>query len=308
MTSDKWKNVVTPIFGITLFIIVLSIADTGAILASLRSARPELILLGLFVVQFQIILSAVRWCYTAARLGHPLRPAKAIAEYYLGSLVNMVLPGGIAGDAMRASRSRAADRRWSIPVLAIFLERFAGQIALCFIGGLGLIIWPFVTKGIDSSAILLLALVILGLAAATTAMALLVWFSGSPWWRRFIRKIGQSISISYGLPHAWLIQGVLSLAIVMSYIAAFAIASAAIGAPLPIIGLITAVPVCLLTMAIPVSIGGWGTREAAAAALWPLLGLSAGQGVAASVLYGAIITIGALPGLGLLISPAFRKR
>lgn len=308
MTSNKWRNVVTSVFAITLVVIAFSASDAATVLASLSNARLEPVLAGILLVQIQIILSAFRWCYTAARLEHPLKPTKAIADYYLGSLVNMVLPGGIAGDVMRAARSRSADRKWSIPVLAILLERFAGQIALILISGIGLIAWPFFNGGMGPSEALTLLLIALCIVILAVVVMLLIWLSGSFWWRKFIRKIGWSISVCYGLPYAWLIQGTLSLTIVASYIAVFAMASTAIGAPLPIIGLVTVVPICLLTMAIPITVGGWGTREAAAAILWPLLDLTAGQGFAASILYGVIVTLGALPGLGLLMRLPFRIR
>ncbi len=308
MTSGKYRNLITPIFGVILFVLVFSLSDRKAILTSLSNARLELIFLELFLVQIQIILSALRWSYTAARLDHPLQLKSAITDYYLGSLLNMVLPGGVAGDVMRAARSRALDRKWSIPVLAVVLERFAGQIALFFIGGLGFILWPFVDGSVGPSEALIFMLVAIGSFAFIAAITLIIWFSGSVWWRKFIRKIGRSLSVCYGLPYAWLVQTVLSLAIVASYIAAFAVASAAIGAPVPMIGLVTVIPLCLLTMAIPISVGGWGTREAAASVLWPLLALSADQGVAASILYGVIVTLGTLPGLILFILPAARSR
>jgi glycosyltransferase 2 family protein len=308
MTPGKCRNLIIPIFGIILLATVFSMSDTQAILASLSNARLELVFLGLLVIQIQIILSALRWCYTAAQLEHPLPPTGAIADYYLGSFLNMVLPGGVVGDMMRAARSRSPDRRWSIPVLAVLLERFAGQIALFLVGGLGFILWPFLDPELRPSEALALVLVTVGALIVTAVVSLLIWLSGSLWWRNFIRKIGRSIAICYGLPYAWLIQGILSLAIVISYIAVFAMASIAIGAPLPLIGLVTAIPVCLLTMIFPITVGGWGTREAAAAVLWPLLGLTGDQGIAASVLYGAIVTFGTLPGLLLFIWSAFRKR
>lgn len=220
----------------------------------------------------------------------------------------MVLPGGVVGDMMRAARSRSADRRWSIPVLAVLLERFAGQIALFLVGGLGFILWPFLDAELRPSEALALVLAAIGALIVIAVVSLLIWLSGSLWWRNFIRKIGRSIAVCYGLPYAWLVQGILSLTIVISYIAVFAMASVAIGAPLPLIGLITAIPLCLLTMILPITVGGWGTREAAAAVLWPLFGLTGDQGIAASVLYGAIVTLGTLPGLALFIWPASRRR
>ena len=107
---------------------------------------------------------------------------------------------------------------------------------------------------------------------------------------------------------AWLLHTALSVAIVGSYIAMFMVASAAVGAPLPALAAVTAIPLGLLTMLIPATIAGWGARETAAASLWPLFGYTASDGVAASILYGLMALAGATPGLIVVISTALGKR
>jgi hypothetical protein len=53
----------------------------------------------------------------------------------------------------------------------------------------------------------------------------------------------------------------------------------------------------LLAMLIPLTIGGWGLREGAAAWLFPLAGATAAEGLAASVAFGLVFLCVALPGL-----------
>ena len=53
----------------------------------------------------------------------------------------------------------------------------------------------------------------------------------------------------------------------------------------------------LFAMVLPLSISGWGLREGAAAALFPLAGLSASAGLAASVAFGLTFLAITLPGL-----------
>jgi hypothetical protein len=50
-------------------------------------------------------------------------------------------------------------------------------------------------------------------------------------------------------------------------------------------------------MLIPLSFSGWGLREGAAAALFPVAGLTAAQGLATSVAFGLVFLIAVLPGL-----------
>ena len=63
-----------------------------------------------------------------------------------------------------------------------------------------------------------------------------------------------------------------------------------------------------MTMLIPAGIGGWGTREAAAAALWPLFGLTGADGLSASLLYGLLSLLGVAPQGLILLAVTLRRR
>ena len=56
-------------------------------------------------------------------------------------------------------------------------------------------------------------------------------------------------------------------------------------------------------MLLPVTVSGWGLREGAAAALFPLAGLTAAEGLAASVAFGVVLLVIALPGIAFLRTP-----
>ncbi|MFN3615200.1 MAG: UPF0104 family protein, partial [Rubrimonas sp.] len=98
-----------------------------------------------------------------------------------------------------------------------------------------------------------------------------------------------------------------NLAGVACLIGAMAACSAAVGAPLGPAALVV-VPLTLTAMLIPVSVGGWGLREGAAAAVWPLAGFSAQAGLAASVAFGLLALVAALPGLVVALRSARAPR
>jgi uncharacterized membrane protein YbhN (UPF0104 family) len=306
----KYSGVAVAIVLLTLVVWTLDARQIGA---SLISARPELVLSGLALVQLQIMLSALRWRFTAGRLGQPIGTIAAIGDYYLGTLVNQLLPGGVAGDALRALRHRAdAAGGWKVPAQAVLFERLAGQGMFFLIAGLGLLLWPWVASGDmpkGLSAALRIATVVLPACLILVALLLLfpplrlkAWLAGlkTALWQVFVHR------------GAWTVQLSLSFVIVGSYMAMFMLASAAIGAPLPAIASITIIPICLLMMLFPATVAGWGAREAAAAALWPAFGYDASQGVAASILYGIMALVGAVPGLfigaAMLLRPHGRRR
>jgi uncharacterized membrane protein YbhN (UPF0104 family) len=91
------------------------------------------------------------------------------------------------------------------------------------------------------------------------------------------------------------------IALVISF--SFYACAKATGSTLPLSTLFTLIPLILTSMLIPLSVGGWGWREGAAAALFPLAGASASAGIATGIAYGATMLIAALPAVILIALP-----
>ncbi|MFK7993815.1 MAG: lysylphosphatidylglycerol synthase transmembrane domain-containing protein [Granulosicoccus sp.] len=248
------------------------------------------------LVQFQVVLSAVRWKITANRLGQPLTARRAISEYYLATFANLSLPGGITGDAARVYRNRQ-PRALDISVHSVMIERLAGQIALLVVSIVGWMAWPVIMQGgvpefggrVLGVALVLILLVVL-------SIILIIRFAPD-WMTRFVVNFGPALYCAWLADRQWIVQSVLSLAIVLTYVLVFLLSSYAVQVPLPLTAMVTIVPLVLLSMVIPLSIGGWGIREASAAVLWPLAGLSSEAGIATSVVYALVSLIACLPGL-----------
>lgn len=276
--------------------------DSDAVRQLLANADWRLMLACLALVQCQIVLSAMRWRFTAMRLGHAIPAGWAIGEYFLASLLNLVLPGGIGGDALRALRTTNAHDDAPLVtgpavVRAIVLERLAGQVALAAIAVAGLIALPGLVGGDLLGGAFATIAAPLALLAGIALVAIGLSRFGRGWTQRWFGGLRRDVHLAWFAGHAWCVQGALSLAIASLYIAVFALASAAIGAPLSVMAAISLVPLVLLTMLLPVSVGGFGLREGAAASLWPLAGFTAAEGLAAALLYGLLSIAGALPGL-----------
>lgn len=284
-----------PPLCLALLAFLIAKAGPETVVETILGASPVYLIPALLLVQVQIVLSAIRWRFTAACLGQRIPLATATGEYYLASLVNMTMPGGMAGDALRAYRMREQGRGgWKAPAKAVVMERVSGQLAFFAVAAAGLLAWPLVLgRNLPDGAPGLGLIMIVLTAVLVLAAALAARFIGA----QRLKTLGRDISSTFLQGPAPLIQAGLSLLVVASYIATFMLASAAIGAPLQPSAAITVIPLCLLAMLIPAGLGGWGTREATAAALWPLIGFTAAEGLSASLLYGAICVIGALPGL-----------
>jgi uncharacterized membrane protein YbhN (UPF0104 family) len=289
-------------FPIVVLALLWMLVDGQEVLRILRGADWGWLFAALVAANLQIVFSAIRWRITARALDHAIPVGRAVWEYYLSQLLNLTLPSGILGDAGRAVRMRheAGLMRSS---QAVLIERMAGQIALFVVlfGGFFLLPWLPGELGLPGWArqfVLGIGLVLLGLVAVF-ALA-----NGVPGpWRRAAEGFRVATVRALFAREVWPWQVLLSLLTVTCNIAAVTFAARATGTVLSVDAMVTVVPLMLTAMLIPISAGGWGLREGAAAALWPLMGLPAAAGVAASIAFGLVIMAASLPGILMLVSP-----
>lgn len=259
--------------------------------------------LGFSVVQ--VCVSAWRWRFTARCLGLQLPFAVAVREYYLATFLNQVLPGGVMGDVNRAWRHSLNVSSRLASVHAVVIERLSGQLVLVVLAavligtaitseGGGVSSMPTdgsVSSGTQSSRLLIILLCV---TAAIVVVAVLR-VSLLRYGRQLVRDLRTGL---LGWP-VGMIQLASSLMVVGSYLAVFAVLALGAGylsddgSFLPMMALCSGL---LLSMVVPVTVAGWGVREGAAAALWPMAGLPAEQGVALSVGYGLMVLLSSLPG------------
>jgi len=295
-----------------LLALLFRLLDSRTTMAALARADLGLVLVGIGIVQAQVMLSSLRWKFTAARLDLHLPLMRAAREYYVAVFLNQVLPGGVAGDAVRTYRNRthdaAGESRWRASLRSVVLERAAGQIAFFVIAVAGLLAWPLLLPASVPEDVETLVAVPVLVFAVLVAIVAFAAMRGPKRVRRALTDIGPDIRKVFIERGAWFYQAALSLSIVSSYIAVFVIAGAALGVEIPSIGWITIVPMVLLAMLIPISIGGWGLREGAAAALFPLVGIDASLALAIAILYGLINLVGSLPGLWIFVATRDRSK
>ncbi len=275
---------------LVLIAVVWSLVDGDDTLARLRGAGFGWLLAAAVAANLQTMLSALRWRLVARALGVPLAMGQAVREYYVSQLVNQTVPGGVVGDAARAVRSRHGATLLRAGQ-AVVIERMLGQVALAVVtlAGFALaltfpggIAWPDATGW--TVAALVVALVGLVLARAWLGQLPVLW------------RLVPTLHAAVLAPSVWQRQVGLGLCIVVCNLAIFAFCARATGTALPIEALVTLIPLILAAMLLPVTVGGWGWREGAAAGLFPLIGASAGAGLAASLAFGLVLLVSSLPG------------
>jgi hypothetical protein len=99
-----------------------------------------------------------------------------------------------------------------------------------------------------------------------------------------------------------------SVLVVAGHTATFVIAARVAGSTASLGELVALLMVVQTVMVIPLSIGGWGLREGAAAWAFGAAGLGAAIGVTVATLYAVLMLAAVAPGAGLLVTDAVRRR
>ena len=244
------------------------------------------------LVPIQIGLGALRWHRVAADLSLPMSRRQAVEEYGLSTLLNQLLPGGMAGDATRVWRHKQGHGGLGAPLRAALVDRVIGHWAHLAVTLTGLLLWANVhPKPPPEGAV--------GLVVLMATVFVVLWFRPVPGLRRLLSDL--RIALARGTQ--WVFHGAVSVSLVMCFVLSFWCCAEAIGRPLGWAAL-TSVPLMMLVMVVPLSVGGWGLRELSSAVVLSQLGWATSDAVALSAAFGFANLLGAIPGGWLLLRPS----
>ncbi|WP_326540610.1 lysylphosphatidylglycerol synthase transmembrane domain-containing protein [Pseudorhodoferax sp.] len=276
---------------------VLWAVDLTDVWRQLRQAQPGWLAAALACSVASNLASAWRWRSLVRWLGHALGAARAQRLYFQGMALGTLLPGAVVGgDLFRAvALQRGGMDAWAAG-LSVLLDRLSGLWMLWLLAA-GAAAWAW-HGGAQA------ALAHWGLAqpgAALPAAALLLAAPALAWWA--VRR-GRVAALAQrpGSAAEFGRQVLLSTLVQLLSVGALACAGQALGLAVPFWTWAIAAAPTFLMAALPVSFGGWGTREAAAALSLAPFGVAAPAAVAASLLFGLLALPQALAGLGLLLA------
>ena len=247
---------------------------TQAFRPALEVVSPLPLLAALVLGGVAVAAQSARWRVVLGGSGLPLGRREALVECYRSSALNSVLPGGVAGDVLRAWRQRTgAPKGWQPGAVSVAAERIAGLCVLL----------------VAVSAVLVAESQPVYAAAAAT-LAVVAWMATRRPMSRLSRREQAAV-------WTWSVVALLAL-LALTVVVALAVGADAGPGVVATMGL-----VLLAGMAIPLSLGGWGPREAAGALAAVLVGAPPAVGVAVAAGYGLLATVSVLPGFLTLVIP-----
>jgi uncharacterized membrane protein YbhN (UPF0104 family) len=250
------------------------------------------------------VCSAWRWRVVARALGVGIALPAAVCAYYRSLFLNSVLPGGVLGDVHRAVTHGRSAGDVARGVRAVAWERLCGQVVQAMVTAVVLLTLPSPVRPA-------LPYVLAGLAGVAGCAALVVGVAarrGRSRLTRAARAVAADLRRGLLVPGVWPQLTLASLLVVAGHTATFVIAARVAGCTAPLGELIALLMVVQTAVVIPLSIGGWGLREGAAAWAFAAAGLGAANGVTVATLYAVVMLVAVTPGAGLLLGDAIRRR
>ncbi len=248
--------------------------------------------------------SAWRWRVAARALGIDIDVPAAIGACYRSLFLNSVLVGGVLGDVHRAVTHGRRAGDLAVGLRSVAWERLCGQIIQAVATAVVLLTLPSPVRPA-------LPYVLAGLAGVAGCAALVVRGAarrGRSRLARAARAVAADLRGGLLAADVWPQLMLASVLVVAGHTATFVIAARVAGSTAPLGELVALLLVVQTATVIPLSIGGWGLREGAAAWAFAAAGLGAATGVTIATLYAALMLAAVAPGAGLLLRDAVRRR
>lgn len=286
--------------SLALLYLALPGINFAAIQSRLSQINPVWLLFALLIALLQAFLGAFRWREISAKCDATLSDLQAFRYNMIGAFFNQTLPSSIGGDAVRLWLVNRTGAGWRAATYSVVTDRAMGHIALSLIIVASLP-WSYGLIADDIGRIALVAVDALALTGGLSflLLAYLKWPWLKRWWPTrhvfacsvianhaiFDRQRGPKIAAASLCVHV--------LSVMIAWCAVRSISAAPDFEQLFLL-----TPPILLIAMVPISIAGWGLREATMMVAFGYAGLSQIEGTAVSILFGAVyFSLGAIGGL-----------
>lgn len=246
-------------------------------------------------------LMAWRWILLVRATGIGLSAKSGLWIFLVSSFLGTVAPAGIGGDVARAWELRQRTARGTDAIAAGAVDRWLGLTSVALLGAYGL---ARLTWAIDSRiAIAMVTLVAVTLTGAVVglwadlALSTLLpgpWLTRTPW-----RQLHTLASALGAFRHQWravLWVGVLSLAVQVLRVVLAWVIGRGLGITVGLDYYLVIMPVAIVLILLPISVGGLGPAQAAIVWMMQPLGVDPGLAFAMGTLFVLLGLVGNLPG------------
>jgi len=282
-----WRTAARLTFGLLLIAALLYRFDPAAVLSTVLSASPVLLLLAPAVYSITFLILSLRWRRILHALGEDLPLSDAYQAFAGGMILSDLTPGRI-GDLSRSLlvRDRLALNKG---LASVVIDRYADLLTTFALG-----LWGMLFLSQRGPYLLLASSAILMIVASTS----LLWLSRASVLGVLRSRSSRFMGIANALEDAICdvrgVKGLMAGSVLMTILAwithalRIAIIARSVGYDIPLPMLIFGLPLVSALSLIPVTVSGLGLVEGGLAVLLAGVGVPAAAGVSIALMDRAI--------------------
>lgn len=293
----------------SLMILLVKLAVSGGLLAWVLSSIDRQSLLdavlrldaGLLVAAFAVLtlqypIGALRWRELLRLLERNMPTREILRIHLVGVFLNQMLPSALGGDAYRVWSTGRGGQGWGRAVCSVLLDRVAALAILVLLLAAML---PHLVSILPAGPVTdsLVTLVLIAVIAMPVGFALARPVANLLEKMRFSRGlavIARNANLLWSRGAASLRIAGFGLLTQLSTVACVWLVAKAAGAEVGFFSILGLTLPVLLTLAVPISIAGWGVREGAMVFAFGLVGIAAETGLVISLVWGGLSLVGGI--------------
>jgi len=280
-----------------LLIAVLQYVDLSEVWTRIQTVNPLWLLASLCCLAVGYVLCGVRWAWIAKGLGIEVSKRRKVKLYFLGMFASLFLPSTIGGDVIRGVLLAKTDGRKGIGVSAgasVILDRVNGMYALLLLLTLCMLFFDWsLTWWISWSAIVV---------AAWGAMLLYPVVD-----RLLVSRLPEKLErlkslplLEAGFQRMWWRSLPVSFLFQMLIVQAHFFLGMAVGLEMSWAAFSIMVGLVALVATLPISLNGFGVREAGYVSFAVYFGADGDAATAMAALWVVVLAVASLPGAWVL--------
>jgi glycosyltransferase 2 family protein len=308
MRRKHWLLVLKAAIGVALFVTLYRVAGARGMLATLANAHAADFWTACGLMVIALAFNAWRWWVVMRSIAQPISLRTAFMATFESVFFQQVVPAGIGGDISRGVRAYDVGVSTQGAFIGVVIDRGVALlfVAATIIAAAAIGQSPLTGARAFGALFLTAAGILVG-----GACAVLIGAWRAPRW--LTGRVAPAVALLRAFSQCMRSPGFLSwisLLLVCSNvasIASFFFCARALGVDMAVWEAAIVVQGMVLVSVAPISVGGWGLREAAAVVLLAPLGVDAAHSMAVSVLFGLVLTV--LGGFGAIIwmTSAYRR-
>ncbi len=305
------KFVLKAVISATLIWWLLSGIEISQITEPLSRVSLLSLALGIGLLLLGSLIGAWRWKMIITAWGGTLGFWRLWSHVLVGVFFNQTLPSSIGGDAVRILRVKREGLSLQMAVNSVIVDRATGLAGLIILVAFGQIL----SSSETTDPMLRMMLSVLSVAG-TLAFLVAALLDKIPlparmlrWrWLAALAGLSQDFRRVFMDPRqaAMLLLSATAMQITIP-LAVYAI-SRSLTIPVGLIDHLILVPPAILILVLPISIAGWGVREAALVYAFAFVGVAKPEAFAVSVLFGIIVIFSGLPGAVLWLASGWSAK